>query len=226
MIREANDRLPGIYVEEGRKKQFFTKNLIKGNPVYGEKILRKNGSEFRSWDSTRSKLAAALMKGLTQSFIKQGDKILYLGASTGTTPSHISDIVGKEGFVFALDFAPRVVRELVFMCEKRSNITPMLGNANKPETYAHLVSSVDFVYMDIAQKNQAEIFIKNCEVFLKHEGFGMLFVKAKSIDISKKPGEIYHNVKKELEASGLVIVDTRKLDPFEKDHNMFLVKKK
>lgn len=226
MINEAGYRLSGIFVEERKKKQFYTKNYIKKNPVYGESIILQNGSEYRAWDSTRSKLAAALMKGLPQSYLKEGDVVLYLGASYGTTPSHISDIVGKNGFVFALDFAPRVVRDLVFMCEKRDNVTPLLGDANKPISYSHLVTGVDFIYMDIAQRNQSEIFIKNIRLYLKRDGFGMLFVKSKSIDISKKPRQIYQEVRKELEDANLTIVDFKELDPFEKDHCVFIVKKK
>lgn len=226
MIESAGNRLPGIFVEGSKKKQFYSVNLVKGKAVYGEKLVRTGNVEYRAWDPTRSKIAAALMKGLAQSYIKEGDKILYLGASTGTTPSHISDVVGKSGFVFALDFAPRVVRELVFMTENRQNIAPMLGDANKPITYSHLVSGVDFIYMDIAQKNQSDIFMKNCDMYLKHGGFGMLFVKSKSIDISKRPQEIYDMVKKDLEKAGFIIVDSKKLDPFEKDHIMFLIKKK
>jgi len=227
MIKEAGNRLPGIFVEEGRKgKKFFTKNYVKGKTVYTESLVLSGGNEFRTWDSMKSKLAAALQKGLAQTYLKIDDKVLYLGASTGTTPSHISDIVGKGGHVFALDFAPRVVRELVFMSENRDNISPIMGDANKPINYSHLATGVDFVYMDIAQKNQSEIFIKNVDLFLKDGGFGMLFVKSKSIDISKKPRQIYSMVRKDLEDAGLTIVDFKELDPFEKDHCLFIVKKK
>ncbi|PLW79766.1 fibrillarin [Candidatus Woesearchaeota archaeon] len=227
MIKEAGNRLAGIFVEESRKgKKFFTKNYVKGKTVYTESLVLSGGSEFRSWDPMKSKLAAALQKGLAQTYLRVDDKVLYLGASTGTTPSHVSDIVGKGGHVFALDFAPRVVRELVFMSENRDNISPIMGDANKPISYSHLVTGVDFVYMDIAQKNQSEIFIKNVDLFLKEGGFGMLFVKSKSIDISKRPKQIYSMVRKDLEDAGLTIVDFKELDPFEKDHCIFIVKKK
>ncbi|MBR9676042.1 fibrillarin-like rRNA/tRNA 2'-O-methyltransferase [Candidatus Woesearchaeota archaeon] len=222
-IEEAKG-LAGIFVD--KNKNYYTKNLVRGESVYSERLVLDRGSEYRAWDPTRSKLAAALKRGLQQTNLRIGDKVLYLGAATGTTPSHISDIVGRGGFVFALDFAPRVVRELVFLSEKRPNMTPVMADANQVMSYAHLVTGVDFVYMDLAQKNQAEIFIKNVELYLKKEGFGMLFVKSRSIDISRKPFEIYKEVKTKLENAGLVIVDSRKLDPYEKDHSLFLVKKK
>lgn len=222
MIRSINKN-NNIFTDN---KNFYTKNLVKGKRVYDEKLILKNGIEYRSWNPQKSKLAAALKKGLSQIPIKEDDIILYLGASTGTTPSHISDIIGKTGTVFALDFAPRVVKELVFLSENRPNIIPLLKDANKPESFANIITGVDFIYMDIAQKNQSDIFIKNCQVFLKKEGFGMLFVKSRSIDISKKPHEIYSEVKKQLEKNDLTIVEFRKLDPFEKDHALFIVKKK
>jgi fibrillarin-like pre-rRNA processing protein len=148
-----------------------------------------------------------------------------LGASSGTTVSHVSDIVGKDGLVYALDFAPRVLRDLVFVAEQRKNIAPVLADANQPETYAHLVSEVDTVFMDIAQKNQAEIFLKNCKMFLKKGGFGLLALKARSVDVTRNPKIIFKEIREKLEKQ-MIIVDYRELDPYEKDHAFFVCKKK
>ncbi len=222
MIRQT--KLQGVFESKGKRRQFYTKNLAPRKKVYTEKLVREKGIEYREWDPKRSKLCAALHKGLSQISIKEGHIVLYLGASTGTTCSHVSDIVGKGGFVFALDFAPRVVRQLVFVCEQRSNMTPLLADANHPEQYIGNVTMVDTVYQDIAQRNQTEIFLKNCDVFLKDGGFGLLAVKARSIDVTKKPKEIFNKVRKELEQK-ITIVDYRILDPFEKDHCLFVVKK-
>ncbi len=211
--------------KKGKKLIIYTKNLVHGKKVYGEDLVTEDGVEYREWTPFRSKLAAAIMKGYLNIGIRKGDIILYLGASSGTTPSHVSDIVGKDGFVFALDFAPRVVRELVYLCEERKNIAPILADANKPETYADKLSLVDVVYMDIAQKNQAEIFLKNCRRFLKKDGYALIAVKARSIDVTKKPRQLFEIVRKEIEKE-LVIIDYKILDPFEKDHCMFMCKKK
>lgn len=225
-MKEYGYKFPNVYFEERRgKKVLYTKNLFKGNKVYGEDIVKLGPDEFREWNHTRSKLGAAIMCGVSQIGIRQGEIILYLGASSGTTPSHVSDIIGKDGFIYALDFAPRMVRDLVFLSEKRTNIAPILGNANKPLSFAHLVSQVDVIYMDIAQKNQTEIFLKNCEAFLKHGGFGLYFVKARSIDVTRRPKEVYAQVRKDLEKH-ITIVDYKELDPFEKDHCLFICKKK
>ncbi len=222
-----NSKFPNVYSRKdsrGRIK-LFTPNLTPGLKFFDEDIERGNGLEFRNWDARRSKLAAAILKEISQIGIKEGDKVLYLGASHGYTPSFVSDIVGENGFIYGLDFAPRVVRDLVFLCEKRKNITPILGDANQPETYRHRLPQVDIVYMDVAQRNQADIFLKNCEMYLKQEGFGLLAVKTRSIDITKRPKEIYAMVRQELEKK-ITIVDYRILDPFENDHAMFVCKKK
>ncbi|MCB9361963.1 fibrillarin-like rRNA/tRNA 2'-O-methyltransferase [Candidatus Woesearchaeota archaeon] len=208
---------------KGKHRQLFTKSLVPGKQVYGEQLVRDGPVEYRAWDPERSKLCAAILKGCQNTGLRKGDIVLYLGASTGTTPSHVSDIVGREGFVFALDFAPRVVRELVFLSENRPNIAPILGDAHQPMTYAHRLSMVDYVYQDIAQADQTKIFLDNIKVYLKKGGFAFLCVKAKSINIATKPKQIYKQVRDELEKV-LTIIDYRELDPFEKDHCIFVCK--
>lgn len=210
---------------KGKRTSLYTQNLVPGKKVYGEDLVTLEGVEYREWNYNRSKLAATILKGSPNIGMRKGDTVLYLGASSGTTPSHVSDIVGKKGFVFALDFAPRVVRQLVYLCEERENITPILGDANKPDTYADKVCLVDVIYMDIAQRNQAEIFLKNCKAFLKKESYALLAVKARSVDVTKKPRQIFETVRKAIEKE-LTIIDSRILDPFEKDHCMFICKKK
>ena len=127
--------------------------------------------------------------------------------------------------MFALDFAPRVVRELVLLCEHRKNMIPIMGNALFPEQYAHLVPAVDIIYQDIAQRDQAGIFLKNCKRFLKSGGFALLALKARSVDVSKRPKEVFKDIKTQLEKE-MTIVDYKELDPYEKDHAMFVCKKK
>mgnify|MGYP000265344547 CR=1 FL=1 len=208
--------------EEGR--YIYTKSISPGINVYGEKTIRAGGAEYREWDPRRSKLAAAIVKGCPNVGIRKGDCVLYLGAATGTTVSHVSDMVGKEGFVFALDFAPRVVRDLVLMALKRPNIAPILGDANRPETYLSRIMQPDVVFQDIAQKNQVEIFLKNCKL-LKKDGYGLLALKSRSIDVTKKPRDVFKSVQRELEKE-IIVFDYKELQPFENDHCMFICKKR
>jgi fibrillarin-like pre-rRNA processing protein len=186
--------------------------------------VNQDGVEYRLWDPTRSKLGAAIKKGVSQIGIKPGSTVLYLGCSTGTTVSHVSDIVGEEGKVFAVDLAPRVLRELLFVAQTRKNIYPILANAFLVQSFMHLVPVVDVIFMDVSQQNQAQIFLKNCAVFLKKGGFGLLALKSRSVDISQPPREIYAQTRTALEAE-LSIVDYRELDPFERDHAFFVCKK-
>jgi fibrillarin-like pre-rRNA processing protein len=205
------------------KKKLFTKNLVPGKKVYGERLVTDKGIEYRDWDPRRSKLAAAILKGCPNVGIRKGSVVLYLGAATGTTVSHVSDIVGLEGFIFALDFAPAVVRDLIYLAMDRKNIAPLLEDANRPTDYIDKISEVDVIYQDLAQRDQVNIFLKNIRLFLKKKGFALLMVKSRSIDITKKPKQIYQEVRKELQKE-LTIVDFRILDPYEKDHCFFLVK--
>jgi len=207
------------------KKSLYTVNLTPGQTVYDERLFQEKGVEYREWNARKSKLAATILNGCNNIFIKKGSVVLYLGCASGTTVSHVSDIVGKEGFVFALDFAPTVMRKMVFVSEDRKNIAPILGDANKPDTYVDKVSQVDVIYQDVAQKNQLDIFFKNIDLFLKKEGHALLAVKSRSIDVTKKPKALFAEIRQRLEKK-MTIIDSRLLDPYEKDHIMFICKNK
>jgi fibrillarin-like pre-rRNA processing protein len=211
----------GIF--EDRRK-LFTLNSSPGLSFFEEYLVNIDGKEYRTWDKLRSKLAAAIVKGLRAIPLKKNSRVLYLGAAHGYTPSFISDIV-VNGVVFALDFAPRVVRDLVFVAEKRKNILPIMSDANHPERYYNLVGEVDVVYQDVAQRNQVEIFLKNCEVFLKPGGYGVLALKARSVDVVSDPYKLFTEARKELSRK-LEIVEQVNLNPFQKDHTFFVCKKR
>ena len=218
-IREFSQ---GIWLLDGKQRRLLTKNLTPGKKFFEyEETWIEAGTEYRVLDPRRSKLGAALAKGLQQPGIRPASIVLYLGASHGYTPSYVSDIVGPEGFVFCLDVAPRVVRDLIFVCEQRENMAPLLCDAKHPETYADKLpkEGVDVVYQDIAQKNQVEIFLANCDAFLKRGGVGLLALKARSIDVTRYPTDIFKQIKRQFETGELaaryVIVDYRELDPFE-----------
>ncbi len=221
---QPHKQLKGVYFGYAKQPFIATKALV-NESVYGEELIREGNDVYRVWDPFKSKLGAGITKGLSQIGIKPGSKVLYLGCASGTTVSHVSDLVGEEGFVYGLDFAPRVMRDFVFLAEKRKNILPIMDDANHPERYKEFVADVDVVFQDVAQKNQLEIFLKNCDTFLKSGGFGLLALKARSVDVTKRPDEIFRTVVMELQRR-MIIVDQRRLDPFEKDHMLFVVKKK
>jgi fibrillarin-like pre-rRNA processing protein len=220
-MKPFNKKFPNIFIDG---KTLYTKSLDK-NKFFDERVANIKGVNYREWDAKRSKLAAGLLKGLSQIGFREGCVVLYLGASHGYTPSFVSDIVGKKGFIFAIDVAPEVARDLVSLAEQRKNIAPILANCNHPEDYKDLVVPADIVYQDIAQKNQVQIFLKNIDAYLKSGGFGLLALKSRSVDVTKKPRDIYKQVMKQLEEK-ISVVDYRVLDPYEKDHALFIVKKK
>jgi fibrillarin-like pre-rRNA processing protein len=212
-----------VMLEEGAQR-LATKNLSPGRNVYGERLVRFDGAEYRVWDAFRSKLAAAILKGLNTIPIKPGHTVLYLGAASGTTASHVSDIIGEKGHVYCVEFASRSIRDLVDnVCNYRLNMSPILEDARFPEKYAMFITrKVDDIYCDIAQSEQAKILADNADLFLKNSGWIMLAVKAQSIDVTKEPSEIYKREIKVLEKRGFRTEQTVYLEPYDKAHAMIV----
>ena len=221
----AKSRIFEVYESYEKRRQLYTLNLVPGKQVCGEKLISENGIEYREWDVFKSKIASSILKGSPNIFIRKNDVVLYLGSASGTTVSHVSDIVGAEGLIFAVDIAPRVMRDLIFLSYRRKNIVPILADSNKTDLLKERVCTVDVLYQDVAQKNQVEIFLKNADLFLKSGGYALLAVKARSMDVTKNPKQIFRDVKERLEKE-MTIIDQRDLEPFQKDHSMFICKKK
>lgn len=206
-----------------KNDKLFTQNpdACKGIRVYNEQLITEDNIEYRSWNPFRSKLAAALLKGLTIDITAE-TQILYLGAATGTTVSHLSDII-TNGIIYAVETSPVAVINLLKVSEKRPNIIPILSDANHPERYQSIVPLVDFIYQDISQRNQADIFTRNITAYLKPKGTGLLMVKARSIDVALKPKQAYELVCTHLLQEKLKIKKPLELAPFEKDHAAILI---
>lgn len=205
-------------------KKLCTENLIPGERVYGERLIKTKKGEFREWDARRSKPSAAIYKGLHHFPLKKGMKVLYLGFASSTTGSHFSDIIGKDGIIYGIEISERVLREALPVAKVRGNIVPLLADARMPDTYPW-IEQVDLVYADIAIKDQSVVLIRNARVFLKSGGFGMIAIKARSIDVTEKPKIVYKNERKKLEEF-FNITDFVTLEPYERDHCMFILKSK
>lgn len=226
---KPHPHFPAIYqvtLEDGAQR-LATRNLAPGRNVYGERLLRYEGFEYRLWDAYRSKLAAAILKNLKTVPIRPEHKVLYLGAASGTTASHVSDIVGENGHVYCVEFAARAIRELVNnVCAYRLNMVPILEDARFPEKYTVFISGkVDEIYCDIAQPEQAKILADNADLFLKDSGWIMLAVKAQSIDVTKEPSEIYEREVRVLQSRGFRIEEVVHLEPYHKAHAMIVAQK-
>ncbi|MEE1150077.1 MAG: fibrillarin-like rRNA/tRNA 2'-O-methyltransferase [Methanobrevibacter sp.] len=206
-----------------KDENIATRNLTPGTSVYGEELIQED-VEYRIWNPRRSKLAAALLNGLKNLELDNASKVLYLGASTGTTVSHISDIV-TDGRIYAVEFSPTTAKKLVQLSRQRPNIAPILGDATKPKGYLNIVEKSDLVYCDVAQPTQTELFMRNMNLFCKEDGVGLLMIKARSIDVVQKPKKVFKEQEKKLKEKGFKIIEKVKLEPYEKDHIAFLVEK-
>ncbi len=151
------------------KDKLATLNMTPGRNVYGERLVQKDGNELRLWNPKRSKLAAAILNGLKTFPIKQDSHVLYLGAASGTTASHISDIA-TSGMVYCVEFSQRSFRDLIENTKERKNMIPILADARVPQSYSNLLESCDVIYQDVAQVNQAQILIDNARMYLKDGG--------------------------------------------------------
>jgi fibrillarin-like pre-rRNA processing protein len=210
----------GIYeLDIDDRKMLASKNIMPGLSVYGERLIVDDGIEYRQWDPSRSKLGAMLLKNF-EIPIEPDSVVLYLGAASGTTVSHVSDIL-TDGLVYAVEFSPRTMRELIQLCEQRPNIIPILADANKPQSYAHIVEKVDVIFQDVAQPNQAEIAAINSKYFLDEQGQLLLSIKSRSIDTTASPKKIFKEEVRKLESDFDIefeVLQRKELDPFHEDH--------
>ncbi len=216
----SGSRYPGVFKVTGK---LATKNAVPGTRVYGEDLVKQQGEEYRLWDPTRSKLGAALIKGIKTMPIAPGAKVLYLGAANGTTVSHVSDIIGEKGEVYALEFSARAMRDLIFLCQDRTNIYPILADARLIDNYREDVPQVDVVFVDVADRDQTNIAIHNAKAFKAK--YIMIAIKARCIDSIKQPRVVYQEQRKIIEKDAQVL-DFIQLDPFELDHCFIVAKMK
>ena len=217
---EAKEIFDGVFMIGGK---LATRNLVRGSAVYGEELVRSGGEEYRMWNPYRSKLAAAILNGLREMRIRRNSKVLYLGAASGTTSSHVSDIVGKRGLVYCIEISERSMRELVRVCESRENMLPLMQDARDAEQYAKEVGMCDVLYQDIAARDQADILNRNSSL-LRSKGIAYVAIKSQSIDVSEDPGLVYKGFLDDV-SSIFEVLERIDLAPYSKMH-MFAVLRK
>ncbi|MEM0333288.1 MAG: fibrillarin-like rRNA/tRNA 2'-O-methyltransferase [Candidatus Aenigmatarchaeota archaeon] len=221
-MRVEKTNFEGIYLINGK---LATINTIPGYKPFDEEVVKIDNVEYRIWNPYTSKPAAAIVKGLKVFPLKEGMKILYLGLAAGKTATYFSNIIGNKGIIFGIDIAERVLKDALEVAKKYKNIIPILADARKPETYEKLIiGKVDFVYEDVASEDQISILIKNCEKFLKPNGYAAIAIKSQSISSTEDPEVIYKKCLEELEKY-FKILDKVRLDPYEKYH-LFVVLQK
>ncbi len=216
---KTSEPFPGILRSGNR---LFTRSLVPGSRGFARSLVKLRGLEYREWDPYRSKAAAAILKGIRNFPISGGSRILYLGISSGSTASFLSDIIGPEGVIYGVEISERSMRDLTPLSEKRKNIVPILADSRRPETYSW-IEPVDVVYQDVATNDQSEILIRNSREFLIPGGFAMLAIKARSIDVTRPPKQIYKQERAKL-SRVFKILDTVELEPYERDHAFLVMK--
>jgi fibrillarin-like pre-rRNA processing protein len=205
---------PGVF-RDGR--DLFTRNARPGERVYGEELRSSGGAEYRRWDPFRSKLAALLAKGAPSDLWSEVGSALYLGASHGTTISHLSDL-WPDAEIFAIEKSATSFAPLLALARRRSNLLPILGDAQLPERYLADVGEVDVLYQDIAQRNQAAIFIENARACLASGGLGILMLKVRSVTQRGSAASIVKEARAELRVAGFEVGAEVGLTPFSREH--------
>ncbi|XP_064093312.1 rRNA 2'-O-methyltransferase fibrillarin-like [Macrobrachium nipponense] len=215
-------RHEGIFIARGKEDVLVTKNMVVGESVYGEKrVSVEDGGEkveYRVWNPFRSKLAAAVVGGVGNIYMPTGSKVLYLGAASGTTVSHVSDVIGPEGVVYAVEFSLRSGRDLVNMAKKRTNVVPIVEDARHPHKYRMIVGMVDTIFADVAQPDQARIVAINAQHFLKVGGHYVISIKANCIDSTASAEAVFAGEIKKLQQDQLKPQEQITLEPYERDH--------
>lgn len=213
-------RDPGVY-REGRN--LYTKNLTPGADVYGEELQASGGREYRRFDPFRSKLAAYVVKGGREWPFEHVHSLLYLGAGSGTTVSHLSDMLPGTR-IYAVERFPRPFASLLRLAEKRPNLYPVLADAQMPERYRWLSGEVDLIYQDVSQRNQVDILAENVAAALNPHGWVMLQLKTRSITQKGSPLSILREAREKLLGHGLEILEEMDIHPFSRDHYTMLLR--
>ena len=224
-------RFPGVFVAKTPKEDsLVTLNFAPGQKVYGEKLIQVEDStkknedgtplkiEYRVWNAFRSKLGACIINGIANIYMEPGSKVLYLGAASGTTISHVSDIVGETGTVYGIEISERSGRDLTNMAKLRPNLIPIIEDGRKPWRYRMMVSMVDCIFADVAQPDQARIIAINAQYFLKNGGGFVFSIKANCVDSTAAPEVVFDNQIQELKKAGFKVKEKVTLEPYERDH--------
>jgi rRNA 2'-O-methyltransferase fibrillarin len=223
VIVEPHEQFEGVFILRGKEDALCTKNINPGESVYNEKrvsveISEGEKIEYRVWNPFRSKLAAAVVGGVENIYIKPGSKVLYLGAASGTTVSHVADLVGPEGAVYAVEFSKRSGRDLVNMAKKRPNVIPIIEDARHPRKYRMLVPMCDVIFEDVAQPDQSRILAINAHMFLKNRGHYVISIKANCVDSTKAPQHVFASEIQKMREEKFRPIEQITLEPYERDH--------
>ncbi|MCI4348881.1 MAG: fibrillarin-like rRNA/tRNA 2'-O-methyltransferase [Thermoplasmata archaeon] len=196
---------------------YWTEALAGAQPVYGERLVHAENRWLRRWEPNRSKLGAAIAKGWTEPLPQEGERWLYLGAASGTTASHIADLVGPAGSVYAVEKSLRPFARLLRLAERYPNLAPVLDDARRISGYLGLVPPVDGLYVDVAQPDQVEIALENARTFLRERSSFLLVLKTASMGRDRSPREHLESAIDAMHRQ-IEVEEEIALDPFHRKH--------
>ena len=200
------------------RDELWTETVGELPAVYGERWESDGVRALRAFEPARSKLAAALVRGWDGPLPQPGERWLYLGAASGTTASHVADLLGPNGRLYAVERSARPFSRLLRLAERWSNLLPILGDAHAPERYADRVPLVDGIYADVAQPDQGPLLLANAALFLRDEGGSVvLALKTSSMGRGVSASEHLRNAEAAL-ANDFDLDTAVRLDPFYRSH--------
>ena len=217
---------------EGRS--LWTRNAVRGVSVRGERRKTDSKIEWRAWAASKSKVAAALLRtsnNPSELLPETGSTCLYLGASYGSTVSHIHDHVcgsgnHHSGQVVAVEISPRAMRELSALATRRIGLVPVLGDARVPSQIAPFIrGKADWIHQDLSIADQAQTFVKMTQAFLRPGGTGLLSLKAAS-ERASQGDDVSRFAKAEgiIKESNLELIERIDLTGLEEQHVVFHVR--
>jgi fibrillarin-like rRNA methylase len=217
-FRPAPDSPRLAVLRLAERTELWTETVGREPAVYGERWTESDGHAYRSFEPARSKVSAGIVKGWSGPIPATGESWLYLGAASGTTASHVGDLVGPTGCVYALERSLRPFARLVALSERWPNLYPILGDAREPTSYGGLVPPVHGLYADIAQVDQVEILLANADLFLDGTG-GVVLLALKTASMGREATAVQHVRRAEEElAQEIDLEPSVRLDPFHRGH--------
>jgi len=201
-------------------REIFDNVYQEGGALFTKTALPRAKDVYEPWDPQKSKLAAMIAEGPEHFPLNRRSHVLYLGAGAGSTARRVA-IMCTEGVVYCVEPFPTPFQRLLSVCERHENMVPVMADARSPERYI-FIAPVDCIYQDIAQPDQARIFLLNWKVF--EPGRGVLMVKARCIDAAREPQRVFDDVKTALEGNGLDVLESIPL-PYYRGHEAIVVRK-
>jgi rRNA 2'-O-methyltransferase fibrillarin len=211
-----------VYEESSSENDICPINIKSPNDSSSESeiciIKHKVLNEYRVWNKFYSKLGASIENGINYIYIKKGSKVLYLGAGNDSysTITHISDLVGEEGKIYAVEISEIKGIKLKSIAKKRKNIVPIIKDARNPYFYRNSIKSlVDCIYISFSDTDLAKIISLNAGFFLKSKGGFISIVNANKVNSNRIPLiEKFNDQIKILKQYNLYSKDFVSLEPF------------